>query len=153
MEEGKESVDAVLRVCTEQGKTKGFGKINRRWRGSAESVKSWSVCRWFQVFISSQHFGFIVLYVKGRLFKTNTACTLLREVSYVYEVVQKFNLIPSGDTRLWYSVSGPETGIMAQSQNIQQHQGSHERSLSYADKNENIFLGDSTVAPRGRMFI
>lgn len=44
----------------------------------------------------------------------------------------------------WYIISGPETGMRVQCQNIKQHQGSHERRASYADKTENICLRNST---------
>lgn len=55
-------------------------------------------------------------------------------------------LIPSGDsgTSLCYNISGPDTGIGVCCQNIQQHQGSFERRVSYADKNVNIFLRNSS---------
>lgn len=64
----------------------------------------------------------------------------------VLEVVPKIFLIPSGDrgTSLCYNISGPDTGIRVRCQNIQQHQGSFERRVSYADKTMNIFLRNSS---------
>lgn len=138
----------------EQGKTKWFRKINRRWRGLGVLRNSWSVCWWPRVHIVtvcvwgfSAGYGMymhpLMLHVKGPPVQKEH----FMHFTCLYERSSKNPisfLSGDGEAWLWYIISGSETGMRVHCQNTQQHQGSHERRASYADKTENIFLRNPT---------